>query len=101
MQQIEVICYLIAFLIVAVVLFFSAYAKTMHLRILYFVDISTVLVFVYIVVLVIYFKSYYMGRLDVYPSAVIAKWWFNTLLFFVLPMNFLYLLYWVIRKFRK
>lgn len=92
---------MIVFFIVVVVVFFLRKITNLYMRVFYFVNVSMLLVFVYFIFLGFYFKSFYMGHLDVYPSLIISRWWMKVLIFIVLPMNFIYLLFYGFTKIRK
>jgi hypothetical protein len=39
-----------------------------------------------------------MGHFDVYPSLQISRWWMRVLLFFVLPLDLIYLFFYLRKK---
>jgi hypothetical protein len=92
----EVAYYLVALLIPLVVfLIVSRRSRRWYVTVFYGTNISMLVLLIYFVALGVYFKSFYMGHFDVYPSLHISQWWMRALLFLVLPLDlvfsFLYL----------
>jgi hypothetical protein len=75
-------------------------AMSVARAVIYGVNLSMLLLFVYFIALGIYFRSYYMGHFDVYPSLIISRWWMSALLYAVLPLNVCYLLSYLHKKLR-
>lgn len=96
--------YYVPVLLVPVAVFFllsANRAMSVYRAVIYGVNLSMLLLFVYFIALGIYFRSYYMGHFDVYPSLIISRWWMSALLYAVLPLNVFYLLSYLHKKLRK
>jgi len=88
----EVAYYLFA-LLIPVVAFFIVFRKSRrwYPTLFYGANISMLVLLIYFVGLGLYFKSFYMGQFDVYPSLHISRWWMGALLFIVLPIDLVFL----------
>lgn len=91
--------YLPAF-VIPLVVFFLVYRRRRNwfMTVFYGTNISMLVLLIYFLALGLYFKSYYMGHFDVYPSLQISRWWMRVLLFFVLPLDLIYLFFYLRKK---
>ncbi len=95
----EVAYYLVA-LLIPVVVFLVVYRRrySWFRAVFYGTNISMLALLVYFIALGFYFKLFYMGHFDVYPSLRISRWWMSTLLYVVLPLNFVFLFLYLRKK---
>jgi hypothetical protein len=91
--------YLVALLIpVVVFLIVSRKGRRWYLTLFYGTNISMFVLLIYFVGLGFYFKSFYMGHFDVYPSLHMSRWWMGAVIFLVLPLDLVFLFFYLRNK---
>jgi len=87
----KILCYLPVPIILLFVFASTRTNKNLFRRYVYFLNISSALIFVYGIVLVMCFKNYYLGKIEDYPSAYVMYWWFMATVFVVAPIDIIFL----------
>ncbi len=97
----EQACYISVLIFIGLAYLVTEKIKNSFKRWFWFINLSMIFIFVYIFILGLYLLWYPPSGLDVYPSKIMSEIWGRILGYVVLPINLVYLYFYLKKKIKK